>query len=211
MNACEPSLEQCLAFEVLSNPEEWLGTSSARCLAAFLHGAETRATQVAHPFPLWKIFGGLEDPEFYTPLVARTGQEKLTIKWATAIELCHLSQSAGLKQLRLDLIGWHQLHGFDISAVTRLKQPESEFWKDFADRPHMYMGQLDSWTLYCYLNGMERGGDWLGLPELPKASEVFSRIRTRSRKAYGSDFGAFRVYATNPGELLEWGGLLSKT
>jgi hypothetical protein len=81
------------------------------------------------------------------------------------------------------------------------------FWADFVKRPAMYRGDETGWTLYCFLAGMYRGGDWLELPEMPRLRAVVDRIGSRSAGAYGSGFAAYRLYEAK--SLLEWCGFAS--
>ncbi len=37
------------------------------------------------------MWGPLDDPEFWQPIVARTGHPTLSIKWATALKLLYFS------------------------------------------------------------------------------------------------------------------------
>ena len=71
----------------------------------------------------------------------------------------------------------------------------------------MFMGGTSGWRLFCFLNGMGRGGDWLELPEMPRFRAIFGGITAQSKQSYGSPFAAFRVY--NAQELLERVGLSS--
>ena len=210
----ETEIESCLAYAVLRDPETWIGVRSTSYLQCFLMGAQSRASCVQPDFPIWQIFGVLEDPKFYKPLVAATGNPKLTIKWATALAMTHHSLSDGFEKLRDDAIAWHEENGIAeplraaaVSSPKRKSPTEraDRFWVNFAKRPAMFMGGESGWVLYCYLRGMDRGGDWLGLPEMPRLREVVSSITNRSEQAYGSPFAAFRVY--NSDGLIEWADL----
>jgi len=69
----------------------------------------------------------------------------------------------------------------------------------------MYTGDNSGWSLFCFLNGMQHGGDWLDLPPMPRGKEIFEGITSWSEQHYGSPFAAFRI--CNPRDLLECGGL----
>ena len=64
------------------------------------------------------------------------------------------------------------------------------------------MGDESGWGLYCFLNGMQKGGDWLGLAPMPRLDDIFGGIKRRSERSYGSEFAAFRVYDARG--LLKW-------
>ena len=206
-------IDQCLAYEVLREPDEWLGTPSPSDLQAFLLGAESRASCVRPSFPRWRVFGALEEPEFYTSLVAATGHPSLTIKWATAVEMTNFSLAAACAKLYSDALAWHREHGVNReksvhewqSEIVSASERARLFWEGFTKRPAMYLGSLTGWRLYCFLSGMDRGGDWLALPQMPMLSRIINYISDRSKESYGSSFAAFRVCDAE--DLLEWAGL----
>lgn len=68
---------ECLAYEVLANIEDWIGVRSVRYLQSFLLGAWHRCLRVGGSLPVWRVFGALNDPDFYEPLVAATGHPTL--------------------------------------------------------------------------------------------------------------------------------------
>ncbi len=206
-------IESCLAYQVLRDPDEWIGAPSASYLQAFLLGAEIRASCVKPSLPRWRVFGVLEDTKFYKPFVAATGHPTLSIKWAIALEMTHFSISAGYTKLRDDALAWHNEHGVAVretvhkwySEKTSISERAQIFWTHFAQRPAVFMGDTSGWGLYCFLSGMGRGGDWLALPEMPRLGDIINRIAGQSEDAYGSPFAAFRVYRAE--KLLEWAGL----
>jgi hypothetical protein len=209
MNAdIESQIESCLAYHVLGDADKWIGAPRPSYLEAFLAGASTRAIQTDPNFAYWRIHGVLEYPEFYSRFVASTGHPSLTIRWATALEMTHLSFAEGCLELLDQALVWHREHGIkeDASPGARSTSsaPIEEFWDHFATRPGMYMGSNSGWGLYCFLKGLTDGGDWLGLPEASLNSEVFDSIAKRSADTYGSRFAAFRVYDASP--LLGWAG-----
>ena len=206
----EPSLRDCLAYTVLDDYENWLGTPSPSCLSVFLNGAETRAALVEQALPTWRVYGPLEIPEFYQPLVARTGHPTLTIKWADAMELCHFSLGEAMRELRTAVEAWVGVHGLVTDELLRrFADPAGldGLLKKLATRPAMYLGLHSSWALRCFLAGMDRGGDWLGLPPLPGLRAVVDGLEERSEMSYGSRFAAYRVYETSPSRLLGWVGV----
>jgi hypothetical protein len=203
-------LSKCLAYEVLRNPEDWLGMPSPDALQAFLFGAEDRAGFTGTDLPEWRIAGPLHQATFYAPLVESTGHPTLSIRWATALELVHFSMKDAFGDLRSRIEVWAA--GFDpsLSSPSHFSPPAGsvrEHLGNLASRPALYLGHTSGWLLYCYLNGLDRGGDWLGLPPLPTAHELFSDLQEQSTKHYGSRFGAFRVYEHSPAELLTWVGI----
>ncbi len=181
--------------------------------------AELRAAIVQPSLPYWRVYGVLDEPEFYEPFVAATGNPTLTIKWASALAMTHFSLAAGFEKLRDDAISWHlengvnsprQIHAWEAGYGT-VEQIADLFWSRVAECPGAFLGDTTGWSLFCFLNGMDRGGDWLNLPEMPRLKAIFERITTKSARAYGSKFAAFRVY--NAPALLEWADLrpVSKT
>ncbi len=209
----QAEIDSCLAYTVLRDPDGWMGTPSTTHLLPLLIGAEMRAAIVQPDLPYWRIYGVLDEPEFYEPLVAATGNPTLTIKWATALAMTHFSLAEGFEKLRDDAISWHldkgvnhqrQILAWEAGAGT-VEQIADLFWLRIAQRPGVFLGDTYGWSLFCFLTGMDRGGDWLDLPEMPRLKDILERITTKSERSYGSKFAAFRVYHA-PG-LLEWADL----
>ena len=171
-------------------------------------GADYRALHADSSFPLWRIHGVLEYPEFYTQFVEATGHPNLTIRWSSALEATHMSFSEGCHTLLEKALHWHQEHGVRSGGHPQSEFSDElleEFWDALALRPALFMGASSGWDLYCFLSGLTRGGDWLGLPTVPIHSAVFHQISERSTTAYGSSFAAFRFYS-NASSLLRWAG-----
>lgn len=199
----ESEIKSCLAYAVLDNPDPWIGCPSTVFLQAFLSGAAIRRDFVGSQLPDWRISGVLDDPAFYQQFVAATGHPTLSIRWATALAMTHLSLTEGFARLKNEALAWHRAHGVggddavDVlqSAGKGVDRNPNVFWDHFASRQALYTGDHSGWTLYCFLNGMKIGGDWLALPEMPRLDEIFGGICARSMRWYGSPFAAFRVYA----------------
>lgn len=204
-----PSLDACLAYAVLNNPDDWLGTPSPTALQIFLLGAKQRAAFTDPSLPMWRIFGPLDEPEFDKPLLKRTGRPTLNIRWPTALELLHFSMSDAMAEL-LHLVGAR----FSDDSLT-LPGPnpydwnKADFWRHFARRPAIFIGSGTGRHLGWFLAGLQKGGDWLGLPPDPEADAIIEAIHQHSKKSYGSEFGAFRVYDHSGGAktLLGWAGI----
>ena len=210
-------LDRCLAWVVLCDYDGWLGEPSPSGLQRVLNGAQARAALTDPSFPCWRIFGPLDQQEFYGPIVARTGRPSLSIKWATAMELLHFSLDEAMADLQALMRGWYEVH--ELTTVQMVGDPFSingdgepdlkGFWRAFAARPGMFLGSGSGVALQQFLTGMDRGGDYLGLPVLPKVRDIVNRIEERSEAAYGSRFGAYRVYGQGAQELLGWAGIVA--
>jgi hypothetical protein len=193
----KPILENCLAYHVLMNPIPWIGDPSAINFRAFLYGASIRATFMSPKLPEWRVSGVLSEKDFSLLQVAETGNPDLAIDWATAIEILHFSQADGFAYLRSEFLAWHSVNGFSSEEVGIWSRSPLEFWQYFLKRPGMYMGASDGWSLYCFLNGMSVGGDWLALPEMLRLDEIFDKLKDQSNSIYGTDFAAFRINDAN--------------
>ena len=93
----------------------------------------------------------------------------------------------------------------DISAIS-----VENLFEEMAARPEMFLGTNSGVNLQQYLLGATVGGDWLGLPHVQRFTEVRDKIEQRSVEAYGSRFGAYRVYRGNQGAaklLIKWAGI----
>lgn len=196
----------------MQSPDSWIGGPSTIYLQTFLSGALFRRDYVASPLPDWRISGVLDDPAFYKRFIAATGHPNLAIRWATALAITHHSFADGFAELRDSALAWHRENGVSEDQCNALKSSGNSaakdpqaFWNDLAKRPAMYFGDDSGWTLYCFLNGMRTGGDWLGLSAMPDLTNVFGGIMARSKQSYGSPFAAFRIY--NAQGLLAWIGL----
>ncbi len=207
------ALARCLAWAVLEDGEAWLGGPSPTRLDTLLWGAATRVSLAKCELPSWRIFGPLQDPAFCVPIVARTGHPTLEIKWARALEAIHFSLTEAMRDLRSSVLAWVERHGpgpQDELGEVDLGDVDSLMAR-LAGRPGMYLGSNDSWDLRCFLTGMDRGGDWLGVPVLPRLKEIIKSIEDRSREAYGSPFAAYRFYREDPAHLLAWAGIKPAT
>ena len=114
---------------------------SPRALQTLLSGSLQRATLVEPSLPSWRIFGPLDAPAFWKPIVARTGHPTLTIKWAGALELLHFSNDEALDELCRLMVE------FDEEAVDTgqtVGSPRTygvdQFWSDLRRRPGMFIG-----------------------------------------------------------------------
>jgi len=133
------------------------------------------------------------------------------------LELLHLSMAKAMADLKALMLSWFETRGIETAEtvgnalfIDSNDQPKAEsFWYAFSLRPGMFLGSLSGVALQQFLIGMDRGGDWLGLPVVPKVRDIVKGIEDRSEKAYGSRFGAYRAYEQGAGaqELLAWVGL----
>jgi hypothetical protein len=208
-----PPIDRCLAYVVAANYSDWLGLPTPSGLQALLIGAEDRAAFTKARVPGWQITGPLNDPSFYLPLVARTGHPSLRIRWATALELLYHSLDDAMTELRSLLEAWARDFAFPTEVFASIAPPAESLQAHLihvAHRPGMYLGRKSAWLLKCYLVGLDRGGDWLALPPLPGLSAVVQSIEERSRVNYGSTFGAYRVYESDPAALLSWAGIAAE-
>lgn len=201
-------LDECLAWQVLCEPDDFIGASSVSYLDSYLSGASSRAQLTAPGFPDWRLYGVLQKEEFYLPLVMGISNPLKLTRWAD-IDRRHFSEGQCFETLRTEFMRFHAAYGFikfpDQSWPAH--ETEAEFWQGFAKRPGMYMGRSDGWGLYCFLSGMANGGDWLGLPKMTLLETIFSKIKDKSEQTYGSSFAAFRYHNSNLTELLIWAGL----
>jgi hypothetical protein len=209
-----PSLERCLAYVVLSDYPSWLGRPSPRDLELVLAGASARAELTAALIDEWRIYGPLQDPDFYMQLVARTGHPTLSIKWSSALEFLHLDLEAALRELRARLESWDRplpvmSHHRGLFAVESNRPPPTlhEFLSRLARYPGAFLGSREGWALRCYLHGMLHGGDWLGLPTLDGLREVVQKIESVSCKVYGSPFAGYRACSHDCRLILSWAGI----
>ena len=183
-NSVRDILAQCLAYEVLRSPEGWLGAPCPNALQAFLAGVNDRAGFTRADLPEWRIAGPLGQAAFYTPLVEATGHPTLSIRWATALELIHFSMADAITDLRDRVEAWAVDFDPSSSPPSHFSPPADsvrELLGHLAARPGLYLGRNSSWRLYCYLNGLDRGGDWLGLPPLRWLGRFFLNCRRNPR------------------------------
>lgn len=170
-----------------------------------------RATLIDSQLPGWRIDGPLNDQRFYLPIVAETGHPSLSVRWATALELIHLSLDEAFSVLLKRFERWFTCEEWDDDEIVRrdvawkYSEDVNEFWLDISRSPAMYCGSNGGWSLYCFLMGMRNGGNWLGLPPCARLEEIIGGIERKSKLSYGSVHGAFRVYEQDPKNLIEMG------
>lgn len=200
-NDRDTEIDSCLAYLVLRDPDPWIGGPSTVYLDAFLVGAAFRHGFCESNLPVWRISGVLDDPAFYKPFVEATGHPTLSIRWAKALAMTHHSFAGGFAKLRDEAIKWHLANGVaeDFQSTDKLHRKAATkdshaFWNNLAKRPAMFFGGSSGGMLYCFLNGMKKGGDWLELPPVPELDTIFRSISAQSKQSYGSPFAAFRVY-----------------
>lgn len=203
-------LKDCLAYTILQEPEKWLGSASPTHLRNFLFGVELRAILTDERIPAWRVYGPLFKEEFYKPIVARTGNPGLAIVWDTALEFIYFSHDEGMKELSRLFHQWYETHDIDTTTLTGVLPDDRRHDLPYhlgrlAKRPGMYLLNSTGWSLFCLLQGMDKGGDWLGLTRIAELNRILEVISDRSKRAYGSSFAAYREYA--PAELLEWAGI----
>lgn len=209
----QPSLSDCLAHAVVEDCQGWLGVSSTLAVQTCLSGVRDRAFLLDPSLPCWKIWGPLDDPAFWRPLVARTGHPTLSIKWATALEMLYFSSEdalAELLRLMRDYPLAQSLLGIRTVREACTLDDENDFgigrfWAALRERPGAFLGSACGRALHHYLIGLDRGGDWLGLPTLPGLRHVLDTIESQSEDCYGSKFAAYRIYEhEGAAELLGW-------
>ena len=205
-------LKECLAYEVVCDAPHWLGEPSPVNLQSFLFGAEERAVLSGSGIERWKIFGPLCEPSFDAPILQETGHPTLTIRWARALELIHFSMFSALADLRQRIEQWYCEHEPDTTSYSGVIRPISveNLFEEMTARPGMFLGTNSGVSLQQYLLGATVGGDWLGLPQVQRFTEVRDKIEQRSVEAYGSHFAAYRVYRDNQGAaelLIKWAGI----
>ena len=200
-----PEKNDSLIRYAIGNAEELFGWASPRNISMFLYGSETRCQLTVDSISKWRVYGPL-GKQVNDQIVSETGRPTLSIMWPRSLEITHFNPSRAIDVL-LDRLNESQC-GIDEEDTIRrsVRLTEDAFWNTFLKRPGMY-GLERGWDLYCYLLGMTHGGDWLEVPKLLSAELAFNQIRQRSVKAYGSEFGAFRIY-NEPTRLLEWVNLL---
>lgn len=204
-----------LASAVLDDYERWLGSASLHHLANFLDGAALRAGLVGVDLPSRRVFGPLGEQEFSRSLLDRLGRGPLSIGWATALELMHFALPDAMRELRSLVRAWEDRpgHAPASESVVGWQLEERDLQKHLqrlAARPGMYLGAKSGWALRCFLAGMDGGGDWLTLPRLEGLSGVVRAIEDHSELVYGSRFGAYRVYESDPVTLLSWAGIVAE-
>ena len=209
----QPALADCLARAVVEDCKGWLGVSSTLALRTCLAGAQQRAFHIEPSLPCWRIWGPLDDPQFWQPIVARTGHPTLSIKWATALELLYFASEDALAELSRLMREYplaQSLHGTRTIRDACTLNGENgfgigRFWTALRERPGMFLGSGCGRALHHYLIGLDRGGDWLGLPPLPGLRHVLDTIESQSEDCYGSKFAAYRVHEhEGAAKLLGW-------
>ncbi|NUP08808.1 MAG: hypothetical protein HOW73_22400 [Polyangiaceae bacterium] len=199
----------CLAYNVLLDPDQWLGFPSPSALQQFLIGAEWRVVFSRTAMPKWRLWGPLTEPAFDASVVEATSHPELSIRWATALEFLHFSARTALADLKSRIEAFAADHEPSDELVDIRMSTDGPEWlfAMIAGRPAMFLGTDGGLGLENLLNGATRGGDWLGLPAVPRFQEVKELIETESESCYGSRFAGYRAYRDNGvGRLLEWAG-----
>ena len=146
-----PSLDRSLAYVALSKRHRWLGSASPQSLNVFLAGAAVRVSLSGARLATWRLYGPLEDPEFYLPIVAETGHPSLSVRWATAMELLHFSLEDAARDLMRRMRAFVRARGFDTTLVATPHRSMSlaDWFGSMARLPGMYLGSNSGWDLRC--------------------------------------------------------------
>jgi hypothetical protein len=205
-------LNQCLAYVAVRDDAAWLGVASPTNLELLLAGAKMRASLTGVRIPRWRVSGPLDRRDFYQPLVARTGHPSLSIRWPMALELLHFASTDAMQELKSLLEAWadspDELDDYSDPPSLRTDETLRDLLGQLARRPAMFLRRSSGWGLRCYLAGMDRGGDWLGLPALSGLRDIIDAIEKTSVATYGSPFAGYRVYEHSPAAVLEWAEIL---
>ena len=205
----ENEIEKCLAYYVLRSAAKILGSLTADHLGSFLSGASCRAVLTTEQFPAWRINGVLNSHAFFQDSF---GIETKFQGWRRSIDMSLFSPDEMLSELSERAERWQLEFGVDknecayLYHYSNLPLPDrlDDFWPHLLKRPAMYCESVTGWGLYCFLIGMTEGGDWLSLPEIPRAKELLDKLSLKSERTYGNRFAAFRLHGTAWG-VLEWG------
>ncbi len=189
----EPEPEACLAYAVLTRPDDWLGLPSPTALLVFLAGAKARASALAPSLSSWRIYGPLLNDEFSTAMLQSTAAPSSSCQWSEALEFSHYSMAEAMLVVRRTFVQWFDHHRIREEPVGHAPIGEpSTFWRDVAQRPQHHLGGTSGWHLSWYLEGMTKGGDWLGLPPFPQAERIAGTILRKSKEAFGHELAMFR-------------------
>lgn len=113
------------------------------------------------------------------------------------MEFTHFKSGEACSHLQSCVASWSQANEFDDSTLLESEwvfADDRDFWETVHLRAPLYLSGSDGWSLYCFLVGARRGGDWLQLEATPTFDLVYDEIARRSLSAYGTEFAAFRVY-----------------
>jgi hypothetical protein len=203
-------LDTSLAYEVLRDPESWIGVPSVSMLWTFLQGVVWRANCTGSDIDESLIFGVLQDPEFCSGMTEGAPDSSVSV-WRVWIESSHFSLAEGFAHFREAAFDWHAQNGVVTERTWITKHANQscdsrkaaiKFWPQFLDRPAMYMSSNSGWALFCFLTGMTRGGDWLNIEPMPGAQPLLRLLSEGSMKVFGSAFGLFR-YSDNARRLVD--------
>lgn len=214
----EPSLERCLAYQVLCEPETWLVQPTPKNFNVFMKTALMAVTDEKGQTLNWKIFGSLlhrsTNLVWYQQLLnigghSETPQEKeareLTFfpKLKARLErdfayglIPEIIQPLDMSS-HFNLYIWRQQH----------KDGDELFWKTFAKRPGMWLNSISGCSLQAFLNGFQKGQQWLNLPEHPRVTYMIDTLESESMKHFDDPWEIYRHYDSKLSVLLELCGL----
>ena len=205
--------ENCLAHHVVNRSDEYLGELTVDNLAACLYGAAYRAMLATDDFPLWKIEGVLCDEILFHE---RFGIKMLHGAWKQGLDINVGARGALLETFR-SAATWRIDETEDVCkdpariyffSGLPLEERSDVFWPRFLKRPAMHCQSLKGWSLYCFLQGMTIGGDWLGIPRSNRACKLKDLIFEKSLATYGTTFAGFRMHAT-ASDVIRWAEISS--
>jgi hypothetical protein len=180
-----------LALEVCENWSRWIGEPDPDLAFTFLLGAEMRSGWYDPPGPKRDVWGASCSKAFHEPFLNATGHPRLTIQAWQAAYLVHFDKQVALQSLATALaaIPFDEL---PLQLCYGPSEPLEELFEKMKRRPGLYFGSDRGSVFYAFLCGFVRGGDWLGLPPVPKFVEWLDALERMSTVRYGSPFAAFR-------------------
>lgn len=214
----EPSLERCLAYQVLCEPEKWMVKPTPKNFNVFLETALMAVTDENGQTPYWKIFGSLrylrENIVWYQRLINMSGRSETPEEKQERESTCFPKLKARLEMDFSNEIEPELLEPLDMSSHGNLyiwrqyhEDADEHFWQAFAKRPGLWLNNFSGCSLQAFLDGFQRGQQWLNIPQDPRVTRMIDALESESMKRFDDPWEIYRQYDSKLSVLMEIIGL----
>ena len=173
-------LSECLVYEVLSDPSDWLTKGSFGELVALLKGVQVALCYSSRDVSEWSLHGSLR-LHAHRNVITEINRAHADVEhvfsntWVRRLQSI-LEQDA----LRDELGPVYRASPYSAGVFILYHDMESQIggsselaiWRSVIRRPPMWMGGGDAATWHAFLLGCTRGAQWLGVDPSSYASRI---------------------------------------
>ena len=211
----KPSLEECLAYQVLCEPEKWLVKPTPKNFNVFLQTALMTVTDENGQTPYWRIFGSLcylrKNKIWYHRFINMSDRSETPEEKEERERTCFPKFKACLEMDFSKEIDPELLKPLDMSSHLNLyihygksyEDADEQFWQVFASRPSMWLPGFSGCAFQAFLEGFQKGQQWLNVNEHPRVVRMIDVLERESMKRFDDPWEIYRQYDSKLSVLME--------